>query len=203
VATGTEIGSFMSEGFPEFLPNGQGLALCNHDGVRLCDLATGREYQVPHIYPHIGTVDICRAIYKALYAMPKTELLAVRTRRPPTSDFLRQYGALLGIKWWSHRGYDEDLAFVNTRTGETVASMPWSNFIEPLISPDGKALALYSSESDEAVIELWDTPPRKPLRWVLGLLAIPSVVTVITLMRIRRRFFRSHDRQGVVRETAS
>jgi|SRR5882762_8216029 len=135
--------------------------------------------------------------------MPNTELLAVRTRRPPTSDFLRQYGALLGIKWWSDRGYDEDLVFVNTRTGETVASMPWCNFIEPLTSPDGKALALYSSENDEAAIELWDTPPRKQLRWVLGFLAIPSVVTLITLMKVRQRLFQSRDRQGTVRGTAS
>jgi hypothetical protein len=53
------------------------------------------------------------------------------------------------------------------------------------------------------IVEIWDIPPRKPLQWVLGLLAIPSVVTVITLMKIRQRFFRSRDRQGAVRGTAS
>src|SRR5262249_16213035 len=39
-ATGEEIASYSSEGFPEFLPDGR-LALCNRDGLKFCDLANG------------------------------------------------------------------------------------------------------------------------------------------------------------------
>jgi WD40 repeat protein len=183
LVTGNQTASFKGfQGFPEFLPDGKGLALCNFDGVGLCDLGTSREYVMAQIHPEFGP-EMCRGIYRALFSIPNTRFLAIRRWRPPISGFLNQYGALLRIGWFKKREFDEDLVFVDIRTGEIVASMPWFRLRDPLISPDGKTLAFYSSENDESVVEVWDIPPRKPLRWMLGLLAIPSAATLITFKK--------------------
>jgi hypothetical protein len=88
------------------------------------------------------------------------------------------------------------VGFFDIRTGVKVASIARPKIGVVQVFPDGKSLALETTKNDESIIEIWDIPPRKPLWWVLGLLAIPSVMTLITLVRIRQRFFRSRDRQG-------
>jgi WD40 repeat protein len=184
-ATGKEIASFRSEGFPEFLPDGK-LALCNRDGLGFCDLASGQEFALADIHPQFGP-EMCLGYYRALFAAPHTPLLAVRRWHPSGSNpFLQKYASMLGITWFDQKTVDEELAFVDTGTGEIVASIPCSKLIEPLISPEGKSFALYAYENNESFIELWDIPPRRPLGWVLGLLAIPGVVTAVTLWRWRK-----------------
>ena len=108
----------------------------------------------------------------------------------------------MGAKSLGKQKFESELAFLDTRTGHKVAAIELPR-VGGEISPDGKTLALPILEYEESTIELWDIPPRKPLLAVLGLLAIPSVVTVITLMKIRQRFFRSRDRQGAGKGTAS
>jgi len=90
---------------------------------------------------------------------------------------------LLGIKAfradWDHYG----LGFFDTRTGKRVASIVRVGMGDPRISVDGKTLVFSSFNGYEQSLEIWDIPPRKPLAWVLGLLAIPGVVTLATFWR--------------------
>jgi len=88
----------------------------------------------------------------------------------------------LGIKSLGEEGNGEELAFLDTRTGKSVAAIVRPRIVDLQVFPDGKKLALTTFEKDDSLIEIWDIPPRKPLRWVLGLLAIPSVVSLITLL---------------------
>jgi hypothetical protein len=118
--------------------------------------------------------------------------------------FLQWCARLLGVRNLGKRKLESQsqLAILDTETGPKVAAIKLPT-VDGAINPDGKTLAVPIIEYEASTIELWDMPPRKPLRWVLGLLAIPSVVMLITLIRIRQRFFRSRDRQRTVSETAS
>ena len=203
LATGKQLQlwSFKAQGFPvpEFLPDGKGLAMRDEDGVRFCDLITGKEFAVADISPSDFTEDFGFSV-----PIPGTHLLAVHANRWSKPGLFFQWCAtLLGTKALGEERCDSELAFLNTRTGEKMAAIVRPSIGDVQIYPDGKTLALSTLEKDDSIVEIWDIPPRKPLRWVLGLLAIPSVVTVITLMKIRQRFFRSRDRQGAVRGTAS
>jgi hypothetical protein len=44
---------------------------------------------------------------------------------------------------------------------------------------------------EDLTIEIWDIPPRKPLRWMLGVLAIPSLVTMITFWKSWKAHWRT------------
>ena len=95
-------------------------------------------------------------------------------------------------------------SFAQTKRAMTIDDLITAVRIgDPQISPDGKTLALATGEKDESIIEIWDIPPRRPMWWVLGLLAIPSVVTLITLLRIRQRLFWGRNREEAASETAS
>src|SRR5262249_55277456 len=97
-ATGEEIASYSSEGFPEFLPDGR-LALCNRDGLKFCDLANGQELAFTDIHPQFGP-EMCLGYYRALFAAPKTHLLAVRRWHPSRPNpLLKKYAGMLGMTW--------------------------------------------------------------------------------------------------------
>jgi len=76
-----------------------------------------------------------------------------------------------------------ELAFLDTQTGNKIAATEVPS-VGGAIRPDGKTLALLINDYEQPpTIELWDIPPRKTLRWVLGLLAIPGVLTAAMLWR--------------------
>ena len=181
LATGKHKASFKAEEFfHEFLPDGKGFAMWNQDRVKFCDANTGKEF---------AAVDVSPASYgpesgglSDPVAIPGTHLLAVPSGNDWEPGFFLQWcGRLLGVKNLGKQNLESQsqLAFLDTRTGDKVATIKLPT-VDGAISPDGKTLALPMLKYEESTIEIWDIPPRKPLRWVLGLLAIPSVVTLIT-----------------------
>ncbi len=201
LVTGKQKRSFKAEGFDEFLPDGKGFAVWDQDSVKFCDANTGKQFSVTKVSPATYAPGL-RGLESPV-PIPGTNLLAVPSGNDWKPGFFFQWcSRYLGVKNRTRQEFDSQLVFLDTRTGHKVAAIEVPD-IDGAISPDGKTLALPMRKNDESTIELWDIPPRKPLRWVLGFLAIPSVVTLITLIRIRQRFFRSGDGQGVVRGTAS
>jgi WD40 repeat protein len=202
LATGKKRSSFKPEGgFQEFLPDGKGFATWDQDRVRFCDVNNGKQFAVTDVSP--ATYGPVSWGLGDPVAIPGTDLLAVPSGNNWKPGFFFQWCArLIGVKNLGKQKFESELAFLDTRTGRKVAAIELPT-VGGEISPDGKILALPILEYEESTIEIWDIPPRKPLRWVLGLLAIPSVMTLITLVRIRQRFFRNRDRQRAVRGTAS
>jgi hypothetical protein len=191
LATGKQLGSFKAqERVPEFLPDGKGLAMCDEDGVRFCDPIAGKEFAVvaPNNFMEY---------FRFSVPIPETHLLAVSTNRYSKPGLFFQWCAtLLGTKTLGEERCDYELAFLNTRTGEKMAAIVRPRIGDVQIYPDGKTLALSTPATDDPkvnsfIVEIWDIPPRKPIQWVLGLLVIPSVVTLITL----RRWWKSKRRR--------
>ncbi len=107
------------------------------------------------------------------------------------SLFSQWCSTYLGIKGLGEERYADELAFLDTRTGDKVAAIVRPRIADVQIFPDGKKLALMTFENNQSIIEIWDIPPRKPLRWILGLLAIPGVVTLFAIRRWRKASKRS------------
>ena len=163
--------------------------MCGEDFVIFCDATTGKELAVTHIFP-------CWLIggpQSPLIPIPDTDLLAVSANHvSKRNPLLKWFATFLGNKSLGEGWADYEIGFLDNKTGQKVASIVRERINLAQVFPDGKTLALETSKDHEPIIEIWDIPPRKPLRWVLGLLAIPSVVTVITLggwWRARLRFF--------------
>jgi WD40 repeat protein len=185
LASGKQIVSFPAQGIPEFLAEGKCLVMCDDYCVRFCDAMTGKEFAVAPIPASVLPGGSMLLIdFHLLTPVPGSHLLAVRSGgHSKPSPFFQWCSSNLGMKKLGEEIRSDEVAFLDTRTGEKVAGVVRKRIGERQISPDGKTLALTTSENDESIIEIWDIPPRKPLRWVLGLLAIPSVVTLITLKR--------------------
>jgi WD40 repeat protein len=181
--------------FTNLLPDGKRFATWDEDHVRFFEVNSGEQFAATDLSPAMfgpaswGLNDPV--------PIPGTHLLAVPSANDwKPSLFLQWYGRLFGAKDYGKPRFPWGLAFLDTRTGNKIAQIEVPS-VGGAISPDGQTLALPIKDYEEgSTIELWDIPPCKPLGWVLGLLAIPSVVTLITLMKIRRRFFRNRDRQG-------
>jgi WD40 repeat protein len=173
IETGKQIASFRGRRFPEFLPDGRGLTVWEDD-VAFCDLATQKEVAVSAI---LGSPPI---------PIPGSRPLVVMTTRHNSEPgLLWQWCATyLGMKKLGEEIVGEEVAILDAQTGHKVASIirPTRN-VGVQVFPDGKMLALWTCENDESRVEIWDIPPRKPLRWLLALLAIPSVMTVFTLWK--------------------
>jgi WD40 repeat protein len=172
--------SLNRERFAAFLPDGKGLAICDEDckTIRFFDDVSNNDFA---LVTNPSSYTWC-PIY--LMSIPATHLLVI----PTTHDvkphlFLQKCGTLLGIKGLGAERHDQELAFLDTRTGKNIASIVREGMGDPRISPDGKRLAFSSFDEDNKFIEIWDIPPGKPQRWVLGLLAIPSAVTLLTIWR--------------------
>jgi WD40 repeat protein len=197
LTTGKQKGSFKAEEFfDEFLPDGKGFVTWNQDRVRFCDANSGKEFAVTDVSP--ASYGPKSGGLNNPVPIPGTHLLAVPSGNDWEAGFFLQWCArLLGVRNLGKRKLESQsqLAILDTETGHKVAAIKLPT-VDGAISPDGKTLAVPIIEYEASTIELWDIPPRKPLGWVLGVLAIPSVMTLITLVRIRRRFFRSRDRQG-------
>jgi len=181
---GKQIVRFEAQGFPEFVEDGKALALWHEQGTSLCDSTTGKEYAVAEKSPLLGFMGL---VPRNPIPIPSTSLLAVQTSHRSKPSLLFQWCATyLGIKWLGQERDGEELAFLDTRTGKSVAAIVRPRINELRVFPDGTKLALTTIENDQSFIEIWDIPPRKPLRWVLGLLAIPVLATVIRLWRCRK-----------------
>jgi hypothetical protein len=184
LTTGKQKASFKAEGFfHEFLSDGKGFATWDQYRVRFCDANTGKEFVAADFSP--ASYGPESGGLSDPVAIPGTHLLAVPSGNEwKPGFFLQWYARLLGVKNLGKQKLESQsqLAFLDTRTGHKVAAIELPT-VDGAISPDGKTLALPMLKYEESTIEIWDIPPRKPLRWVLGLLAIPSVVTLITVRR--------------------
>jgi WD40 repeat protein len=172
--------SLKGKRFAAYLPDGKGLVTCDedHKTISFVEEVTGNEFALIN---NPSSYDWFHAFFMPI---PGTHLLVIPTTHDvKPSLFFQRWGTLLGIKGLGTERHDEELAFLDTSTGKKVASIVREGMGDPRFSTDGKSLAFSSFDEDEKFIELWDIPPRKPLRWVLALLAIPSVVTMITLTR--------------------
>ncbi len=187
LTNGKQFASFEAQGFPEFVEDGKGLALCHQEGVRFCDPTTGKEYAATKVSPNIYVGNIGFSV-----PIPRTHLLAVPTSHHSRPSLFSQWcSTYLGIKGLGEERYADELAFLDTRTGDKVAAIVRPRIADVQIFPDGKKLALMTFENNQSIIEIWDIPPRKPLRWILGLLAIPGVVTLFAIRRWRKASKRS------------
>jgi WD40 repeat protein len=177
---GKQKGSF-ADGFDEFLPDGRGFMNWDQERVTFFDLETGNQF---------AATDVSNATFwhdmgglGGPVPIPGTHLLAVPSGNNWKPSLFYQWCArLLGRKSPGKPEFDSQLLFLDTRTGHKVAGIELP-FVNGAISPDGKTLALPITESEDSTIEIWDIPPRKPLRWMLAVLAIPGVVTLMTLWK--------------------
>jgi WD40 repeat protein len=178
--TGENMMSLKGERFAAFLPDGKGLATCDEDRhrIRFLEELTGKELAV---FNNPFSYEWCPRFFMPI---PGSHLLVIPTTLDvKPNPFLQWWGTLLGARGLGAETHDEELAFLDTRTGKKVASIVREGMGNPKISVDGKTLAVRSFDEDDKFIEIWDIPPRKPLRWVLGVLAIPCVATAITLWK--------------------
>jgi WD40 repeat protein len=179
VATGEQIASLQDHGRPEFLPDGKSLAMRDLETVRLCDSTTGREFATAKV-----GASFIWSTSTGIIPVPDSHLLTVLACSESKPGLLFQWcSTFLGVKGLNEDKRGDEVAFLDVMTGRKVASIVRPRIGTVQVFPDGKRLALETTKNYESLIEIWDIPPRKPLRWVLGLLAIPSVVTLITLKR--------------------
>jgi WD40 repeat protein len=182
VATGKQIASLKDHGLPELLPDGKSLAMRDQDSLRFCDTTSGKEFAAVKVSSSFVTW--AGSMSTGLIPVPDSHLLTVLACCESKPGPLFQWcSTFLGTKGLSEERHGHEVAFFDIGTGEKVASITRPRIGVVQVFPDGKSLALETTKNDESRIELWDIPPRKPLRWVLGLLAIPSVVTAVTLWR--------------------
>ncbi len=189
LTTGKQIASFEGQGLPQFMPDDKSLAMRDQDSLRFCDTTTGKEFAAVKVSPSFVTW--AGSMSTGLIPVADSHLLTVLAScDSKPSPFLHWCSTLLGIKGVSQERHGHEVGFFDIRTGGKVASIARPKIGVVQVFPDGKSLALETTKNDEPIIEIWDIPPRKPLRWVLGLLAIPSVVTIVTICRWRRMQFR-------------
>jgi WD40 repeat protein len=187
-ATGQEVRLFKGQGPAVFLPDGNGLAILDeeNESVRFCHVMTGKEFAKVRISP----APLTRG-FGAFVPIPGTHFLAVIHNRHSESNLLLQWWAnLFGIKGLDQERDDEEVTFLDTSTGKKVGMIVQKRMPDIQVSPDGKTLALRSIDGDSETIQVWDIPPRKPIQWVIGLLAIPTVATLIVIWKLwgRRAF---------------
>jgi WD40 repeat protein len=179
VAAGQEIASFKGRGPAVFLPDGKGVASCDqeNENLRFWDVRTGKVFAKVPISPNTGG-------FGSLIPIPGSHLLAViTTRHSKPTPFLQWCGSFFGISALGQERHDEEVAFLDTTTGKKVGMIVQKRMPDIQVSPDGKTLALREVGEDIETIQVWDIPPRKPIQWIVGLLAIPTVATLIVLWR--------------------
>jgi WD40 repeat protein len=181
LASGKEIRSFKGRGPAVFLPDGKGLA--DWDGenetIRFWDVSSGRVFAKVPISPCYYT-----GWFDGLIPIPGSHLLAViTTRHSKPTPFLQWCGSFFGISGLSEERHDDEVDFLDTTTGKKIAMIVQKRMADIQVSPDGKTLALRSVGEDIETIQVWDIPPRKPIQWIIGLLAIPTVATLLVLWR--------------------
>jgi WD40 repeat protein len=172
------------EGFNGFFPDGKGFITLDRDQMTFCDINTGRQYSGSHVSG--ATIGPNQSGLADPVPIPGTRLLTVPSGTNP-SFFYEWFGRFLRLRNRANSESTSQLEFLDTTNGHKVGAVEMP-VIDGAISPDGKTLAVPISnfKEGESSIELWDIPPRKPLRWVLGLLAIPSMVTLFTICRWRK-----------------
>jgi WD40 repeat protein len=76
---------------------------------------------------------------------------------------------------------------LDSSTGKESGSViQWNGIVSKVeVSRDATALAIQSRKALDLTVEVWDIPPCKSIKWIVGLLAIP---TVLTLVVIRKRW---------------
>jgi WD40 repeat protein len=174
-----------------FSPDGKCLIVVEPgDWLAYYDTATGME--LPERRRCLSDIDAKMLLSSAL--PDGSRMIACGDSQIPTHGQLRSWlmklpfvggnGALL-------RFFEDKLiptfVLMETETGREIAR---GNVRTWMCTPDGR----YLLSDSYHVCELWDIPPRKPLRWLLPLIAAWSAtfgVTVIFLTWSRR--FRRHD----------
>jgi WD40 repeat protein len=182
LTNGKQTASFEAHGLLEFVEDGKGLALWNLEEITFCDSNTGKQYAVAEKSPSF--IAFMGYVTPSPIPIPSTHLLAVQISHHSKPGLFFQWCATyLGIKSLGEERNDQELAFLDTKTGKEVAAIIRPGIGDIKVFPDGTKLALTTAENEDSVIEIWDIPPRKPFAWVLGFLTIPSGVTLVTLAR--------------------
>ncbi len=131
--------------------------------------------------------------------IPGSNFLAVNTSRPFSL-------------WGKTVPGPPELKIFDTSTGQEVGSLvDWIELTSPRhtlwagrnykfkISRDAKAVATESRDGFDLTVQLWDIPPRKRIIWIIGLLAVPTLITVLNVWKwlARRRNYRQKTTDGI------
>jgi WD40 repeat protein len=115
--------------------------------------------------------------------VPGTNLVAVYKTRHIEPTLVRQW---LGnyFSQLKEPAWVTDLKLLDLGTGREQAHLVLPQGVSQLqVSRDVKTLAVKISDRDKDTIELWDISPRRPLRWIVGVLAVPTLFTVVLLRK--------------------
>jgi hypothetical protein len=107
--------------------------------------------------------------------------------RPSQWDLLvHRWLRRIGLNVADLNEYRDAFTVYDMRDGHECAQIrPGKMAFEPLISPDGRTLAIPTERRDR--VELWDIPPRKSLTWRAAgaaLLALP--IALVAWRRVRK-----------------
>jgi WD40 repeat protein len=177
-ATGELMTLFKGKGEPEFLPDNKRIALIDYDHISFRDVLTGKEFAAANVTRYFDVFLHGAAVIAG------SNVIAIPTMHDSKPNLFFEFCTKsLGIKAPGNDEWKPEISFLDSRTGSKIAGIVRKNMIDAKTSPDGRTLALATRENDESIVEIWDIPPRKPVGWVLGLWAIPSIVTLFTFWR--------------------
>jgi WD40 repeat protein len=176
LATQKEIATFEDESQPRFVSEGR-LVTEHFDPnsrehrLRLWNLPDGK--QAADLLVASGP----DSHMEGMIAVPGTNLLVAR---------VWGHLSLLGI---NSPGSGPQTTIYDTSTGNELRSVArWFGFINEFeISADGKTVAMESNDRSDFMghpsVQIWDIPTRKSIKWILGLLSVPTVITVLLVWK--------------------
>src|SRR5262249_13675671 len=176
VATGKQISAFKGEVL-DFSWTDKGFVLFDQNGFSLCHAISGKKFADIKAPPDFQFN--WEPISDNLLPIPKRDFLAIFATHFPRPNPFFQWFPFLPRNKGSGVDLVTEMTFFDASTGEELASIVVGGV---MVSPDGKSLASWGQKNSDE-IEIWDIPPRKPLHWALGLLAIPSMVTMFALWK--------------------
>jgi WD40 repeat protein len=157
----------ISHGWPPMSPT----------SVFILDLATGRNHVYPEKSPSPGPWESDRT-GGAITPDGKTAAWGIGN---PNITYARQASWLSWFEDWLgiQRRHSSNLCVSLNAipSGEELAVLKDCSC--PVISPDGKTLAV--TGADDASLQLWDLPIRKPIGKILGLAALAAVATLLAI----------------------
>jgi WD40 repeat protein len=193
VETGRQLITLDRRSHPIFLGDGQTLLTRKQKGIfekgmelELWEISTGRELGAITVLPESkncgGPIPVPGTDLVAIYGSHETEPNVV-------VEWLKRFfhaGAPGSSETWN------EIKLLNPINGREEFSFvqegPWIYDLK--ISPNGKWLATRAQTFKDKVITVWDIPSRRPATWIIGVLAIPSVLTLVVIwrsLRIRQR----------------
>jgi WD40 repeat protein len=190
VETGRELMTLDRRSHPIFLGDGRTLLTRKQEEyifergmkLELWEISTGRELGAITVLPESvncgGPIPVPGTDLVAIYGSHETEPNVV-------VEWLKRFfhaGAPGSSETWN------EIKLLNPINGREEFSFvqegPWIYDLK--ISPNGKWLATRAQTFKDKVITVWDIPPRRPTTWIIGVLAIPSVLTLVVIWRSLR-----------------